>query len=87
MNTVTAFLQSTELFSGLDTETIRREIVPCGQTQDYKKGSTLLRPQQKLEKLGFVVCGKLQIIHIFADGSYSLASTLSPGEQDFLHTM
>ena len=80
MNTLTALLQKTELFSDIPPQTLQREILPRGQFQDYRKGQFLIVPQQKVDRFGIVVTGRIHILHIFADGTQSLMSHIAVGE-------
>lgn len=80
MDELLKVLGQTELFDDLPEETIRREIIPHGHFQEYTKGQFLILPQQKVEHFGIVISGKVQILHIFADGTQSLMSNLTAGE-------
>ena len=76
MTSVIAALCHSPLFAGLSDTTIEQEIMPYGKTQDYQKGQYLILPQQKVNKLGIVITGKIQILHIFSDGTQSLMNTI-----------
>ena len=73
-------LQGTELFSGIPEEIMRDCILPHRQIQDYRRGLFLIGPQQRVNRLGIVLSGKIHLMHIFTEGSYSLMSSLNPGE-------
>lgn len=73
-------LSRSDLFSGVPEEIIRREILPHGQTQEYSKGQFLINPQERVSRFGIIVTGKIHVMHIFPDGSYSLTAVLDPGE-------
>lgn len=80
METLEAVLQRTDLFADLSREVLRQEILPHGHYQEYRKGQFLILPQQKVEKFGVVVSGKVHILHLFPDGTQSLMSDVPPGE-------
>ena len=72
-------LMQTEIFTGLDKELLNK-LISCGYMQHYEKGEYLLRPLEKLDKLGLVVKGKLRLVHIFPNGNYSLMETSTDGK-------
>lgn len=80
MASLASLLGKTELFCEIPQETIQREIIPHGYFQEYQKGQFLIVPQQKVNRLGIVVSGKIHILHIFADGTQSLMTDISAGE-------
>lgn len=80
MESLALILQKTELFTDLSPDIIQREIIPHGHFQEYQKGQFLIAPQQKVEKFGILLSGKVHILHIFADGSQSLMSDVTTGE-------
>lgn len=72
-------LLQTELFAGLDKEPLNM-LVSHGHMQHYSKGECLLRPLEKLDRLGLVAEGKLRLAHIFPNGNYSLMAAATEGE-------
>ena len=64
------------LFQGISGCVFQEQIFPCGFLQEYQKGQFLIVPQQRVEHLGLILSGKVQILHIFADGRYSLMNVL-----------
>jgi len=80
MKNLTAILKNTELFAGLPEEVIRREILPHRQLQEYAKGQYLIEPRQQVNRFGILLSGRVHIMHIFPEGSYSLMSVLTEGE-------
>lgn len=80
MEHLASLLQKAELFADLHEEMIQREIIPHGHLQEYQKGQFLIEPQQKVDSFGIILSGKVQILHIFADGNQSLMSNLTAGE-------
>lgn len=73
-------LKETELFADLPDEILLRQILPHRQLQEYRKGQFLIEPQQLVDRFAVVLSGKVQIMHIFPEGNYSLMSVLSVGD-------
>ncbi|MGN1016547.1 MAG: Crp/Fnr family transcriptional regulator [Faecousia sp.] len=73
-------LKKTELFSGFPEEVILNKVLPHRQLMVYRKDLCLIRPQQRVNRFGIVLSGKVHIMHIFMEGSYSLISSLRAGE-------
>lgn len=80
MAKLASILKKTDLFADVPEEIIQREILPLGQLQEFSKGQFLIVPQQRVDRFGIVVSGKVHILHIFANGNYSLMTALSTGE-------
>lgn len=70
-------LSRTELFSGCPPEVLLRYVLPLRQVQEYQKGQFIIEPQQQLDRFAVILSGKVHILHIFPDGSYSLMSALT----------
>ena len=79
MEDILTLLSGCRLFSPLTPQQLQQYVLPLGRLRQLEKGQLLLAPQQKLEQFGIVLEGRLQTIHLFADGSYSLISTTRPG--------
>lgn len=73
-------LTKSALFSDFPEEIIKNDILPHRQIQEYRKDICLIRPQQKVTRFGILLSGKVNIIHIFKEGGYSLIASLCPGE-------
>ena len=73
-------LQKTELFRDFPAEIIRRDILPQGQLTEYAREQWIIEPQQTVDRFSILVSGKINILHLFPDGNFSLMATLSPGE-------
>lgn len=73
-------LKRTKLFWNVPLETLRQELLPYGQMKAYTRGSHLIAPQQQVEQFGVVLSGRLQMMHVFPDGSYSLMNVLEPAD-------
>lgn len=80
MDALTGLLAASKLFSGVPEAVLAEEIIPRGSLQEFARDQFLIAPQQRVDRLGFILSGKVQILHIFADGSHSLMGVLSPGE-------
>lgn len=80
MATLVSLLSKTDLFCDLPETVIQEEIVPPGQLQEYAKGQFLIVPQQRVSRFGVVVSGKVHVLHLFANGNYSLMTSLGTGE-------
>lgn len=75
-----SILKTTVLFQDLPEDCIENTLLPRGSLREYARGQFLFAPQQKVERLGVVASGTVNLMHIFADGSYSLMATLRPGK-------
>ena len=73
-------LKQSELFSDFPDEVLTNYILPHRQILEYKKDICLIRPQQKVSRFGILISGKVNIMHIFIEGSYSLITSVRPGE-------
>ena len=79
MENILSLLQSCRLFAPLSPDQLQQYVLPLGRLRQLEKDQQLLEPQQKLEQFGIVLEGRVQTIHLFADGNYSLVSTARPG--------
>lgn len=79
MNTLTAMMKKTLLFSGLTADAIQQELLPHGQLQEAPKGTYLIVPQQYVDHFAVVLEGRIHTLHLFPDGNYSLMGALLPG--------
>lgn len=73
-------LMETELFSGFPEECLRDSVLPHRQIQEYRKGVFPITPQQRVNRFGILLTGRIHLMHIFSEGNYSLMSDLKPGE-------
>ena len=71
-------LHQSELFSGLSEEILARHVAPQGQLQHFSKGQYPIVPQQRVDQFSILLAGKVHVLHLFPDGSYSLMSVLTP---------
>lgn len=73
-------LRSTELFSDLPEDIILQHVLPYGQFQHFSKGQYIIVPQQRVENLAIVLSGRIHIVHLFSNGSFSLMSVLTKSD-------
>ena len=59
-------LQKNELFAHLPDGVIRRELLPHGYLQTFQKGQVVISPQQKVDRLGVILTGRIHIMHLFS---------------------
>ena len=79
MDELIACLKGNDLFSDFSEALIRDAVLPHRQMQEYRKGVLVIAPQQRVNRFGIVLAGKIHMMHIFSEGSYSLMSFLVPG--------
>lgn len=79
MAALVSIVSKTELFCDIPESALEREILPLGQLQEFSKGQFLIVPQQRVERFGIVISGKVQVLHLFANGNYSLMTSLRTG--------
>ncbi len=72
-------IHSTELFSGIPETILQQQILPHGREQTYEKGRFVIEPQQQVNHLGIVLSGRIQMFHLFPDGSQCLVADMQPG--------
>ena len=77
---VLSALQSCILFRGLSAAVLTETIFPRGQVQEYARESSLIVPQQQVDRLAVVISGRVHIQNLFPNGSCSLMSVIEPHE-------
>ena len=80
MDELIACLKGNDLFSDFSEALIRDAVLPHRQMQEYRKGMLVIAPQQRVNRFGIVLAGKIHLMHIFSEGNYSLMSSLDPGK-------
>lgn len=80
MQTLVQQLKESALFSQLSDEIIEREILPYGRLAEIPKGNHLVRSQERLDFFGIVLKGKINILHIYANGNYGIMGILEPSD-------
>ena len=80
MEALLNILMEADLFSGFPEELILGSVLPHRQIQEYRKGVFPIAPQQRVNRFGIILTGKIHLVHIFSEGNYSLMSDLKPGD-------
>ena len=80
MDDILPILRKNKLFDGMEDAVILQQLLPRGNSQTYAKGQYLIQPQQVVDRFAIVLSGKVNIIHIFPEGNYSLLTALPAGE-------
>ena len=80
MEKIIQILNSTDLFMNFPGEIVEKEILPHKTIQEYQKGQFIIEPQQVVRRFGIILSGRVQMLHIFPEGSYSLMATMLPTE-------
>ena len=80
MDDILPILRKNKLFDGVEDAVILQQLLPRGNYQTYTKGQYLIQPQQVVDRFAIVLSGKVNIIHIFPEGNYSLLTALPAGE-------
>lgn len=78
MEKLSELLSETRLFHDAPLNIIEAYILPKGKTAEYAKGSCLFSAQERVDTIQLVISGKINTVYYYADGSYSLASTVLP---------
>lgn len=78
MENISEILSKTKFFRDIPIEIIEKYIVPRGTVVEYEKNSCLFSVQEKVDTIKIVLRGKVNTIYYYADGSYSLSSTILP---------
>lgn len=73
-------LKQAPLFRNLGEEILVRDILPLGQVREFPRDCSILSPRQEAGTFGILLTGRVQITHIFSDGSFSLINVLTPGD-------
>lgn len=76
MEKISEILSKTKLFRDIPLEIIEEYVVPKGAVTEYEKNSCLFSPQKQVDTIKIVMSGKINTVYYYADGSYSLASTV-----------
>ena len=80
MEELQKILQRTELFRNLPDDILLQEVLPFGQVQELNPNQFAIEPQQQVDYFSIVITGKIHVMHLFPDGSFSLMTVLTPGE-------
>ena len=75
MEDLTERLRQAQLLERVPADTLRRIILPRGKLTEYGKGGCVISAQDKVTAVQVILSGRVNILYLFADGSYSLAAT------------
>ena len=78
MQNLTPVLQKSRLLRNLPEEMIRESILPQGTLRRFEKQAVIIGAQERTDRFGIVIEGRIQILQMFSDGTASLMSTLLP---------
>ena len=79
MNGLLDKVKSCRLFRNLPEDVLENQILPQGNLVDIPKNATVIQYQEKVEHFSVVISGRIQTLHSFEDGSYSICHVLHPG--------
>lgn len=77
---VTEALKESILLENIPVEIIKKEILPFGRIKTYLKGSYLFLKTDKIDYIGILLSGHINMLHIFDDGTYTITNTLESPE-------
>lgn len=78
MEKISELLSEIKLFKDIPVNNIQEYIIPKGTVNTYEKDSCLFLAQERVDTIKIVISGKVNTFYYYADGSYSLASTVLP---------
>lgn len=78
MEKMAELLSEAKFFKDIPIKNIHKYIIPKGTVNTYAKGDCLFLTQERVDTIKIVICGKVNTFYYYADGSYSLASTILP---------
>ncbi|MBQ0065357.1 MAG: Crp/Fnr family transcriptional regulator [Firmicutes bacterium] len=78
MEKISGLLSKTKIFKNTPIDIIQDYIIPKGTLAEYSKGRCLFSAQERVDMIKIVISGKVNTVYYYADGSYSLASTVLP---------
>lgn len=73
-----AALRSCSLLSDLSDETIKERLLPHAAAREFTRGSAVFTPGERVDDLGVIVRGRVQLLHISAEGDCPLLGVLTP---------
>lgn len=80
MKDVIEEIKKSTLFKNIPIETIKKEILPLGRIKYFSKGNYIFLKSDKIDYLGIIISGHINMLHIFDDGNYTITNTLEPSE-------
>lgn len=72
-------LRNCLLFRDLPEAVLEKQIMPQGNLIGVAKNAAIIQYQEKVEHFSIVLSGRIQTLHYFEDGSYSICHVLRPG--------
>lgn len=76
MDQFVQILKGISLFADLTEDEIRNEILPHGQIMEFPKKKYLIQFQEICETFGVVLKGRLNLLHIYGNGNFSVKDVL-----------
>ena len=73
-------LKKSLIFQNFPADILKKGILPHGWTKEYAKGSYIYMKTDKIDRIGVVLSGHVNLLHIFDDGNYTIINTLEPSE-------
>ena len=80
MDTMISTVTRCSVFRGIDPQMLQKELLSKGYRKKFSKGTYLLLPQQKLDYIAVILWGKIQTLHQFSNGNYSIMDVLEEGQ-------
>lgn len=80
MNDLTALLTKSRLLECLPADVIEQQLIPNGSVLHYSPNATVISLQEKVDHISVLLTGRIQMMHLYASGTYSLITTLTPPE-------
>jgi len=69
-------LQGCRLFAELSEEELKTYVLPAGDMITFNEDDVLIAPQQEVDWLSVLICGRVQILQMFSDGERSLTAAV-----------
>ena len=80
MDNLIQLLKSTDIFVDFPENILENDILPRKTILEFQKGQFIIEPQQIIRRFAVVISGRIQILHIFPEGNYSLMAAMTTGE-------
>ncbi len=80
MNELSSILHSSRLLKSLPLSTLEQKIIPQGRIREFSKNAAVISLREKVDHISILLSGKIQVMHLFSNGNYSLITTLTPPE-------
>lgn len=73
-------LKNSPLFCDLPEKTIQEEILPHGMLLSFPSGKHIINYLEPIDFFGIVISGKISIMHIYANGNFTIVDMLEKGD-------